>query len=66
MNLLYLLMTHINTNLLDLNTIALKLLIPGCVSVDVIHPVNQLNLQAHSTSANTLNTTDTQHFQYYH
>lgn len=35
---------RINTHLLNLNTVALKLLIPGRVPENVIHSVNQLNL----------------------
>lgn len=54
-------MTRMTTNLLDLNTVALKLLIPRCVSVDVVNPINQLYLQAYSTSANILNRPHIEH-----
>lgn len=57
-------MKHINTNLLDLNTVAFKLLIPRCVPVDVVHPVDQLDLQAHDTSANIVNTPGDQHIMF--
>lgn len=33
------------TNLLDLNTVTFELFVPRRVSVDVVHPVNQLDLQ---------------------
>lgn len=36
---------HTHTHLLDLDPIASELVVPGCVSINVINSVNQLNLK---------------------